>query len=184
MHSLERTTHSALRCGSEVLRRFCLCWPWHPPCSRVSRKSGGISPMFKTPVRMACSNDESLVSTEHGRMYLFRAKLAIKLFLNVVERHISILHPLWHQRPVNKIEIETNSAYTHRPPPISINNTDSLVVHATNSIDQPATLHHHGMFFNSTSWMDGALGVSQWYVPFFYGVLHYGLCHGPRSYLL
>jgi hypothetical protein len=40
------------------------------------------------------------------------------------------------------------------------------VVHATNSIDQPTTLHHHGMFFNSTSWMDGALGVTQWYVYF------------------
>jgi len=52
--------------------------------------------------------------------------------------------------------------YFSSPPPISIDTTDSLVVHATNSIDQPATLHHHGMFFNSTSWMDGALAVSQW----------------------
>jgi iron transport multicopper oxidase len=54
---------------------------------------------------------------------------------------------------------------TWPPPPISVNNTDSLVVHATNSIDQPTTLHHHGMFFNSTSWMDGALAVSQCGIP-------------------
>ncbi|KAF8988433.1 Fet3 protein [Cyathus striatus] len=50
---------------------------------------------------------------------------------------------------------------TWPPPPIEINSTDSLVVHAFNSIDQPTTLHHHGMFFNSTSWFDGALGLSQ-----------------------
>ncbi|KAF9809804.1 hypothetical protein IEO21_07247 [Rhodonia placenta] len=54
---------------------------------------------------------------------------------------------------------------TWPPPPIVVNNTDSLLVHATNSIDSPATLHHHGMFFNSTSWMDGAMGVSQCGIP-------------------
>lgn len=53
-----------------------------------------------------------------------------------------------------------------RPPPIEVNTSDSLLVHVTNSIDKPATLHHHGMFFNSTSWMDGAMSVSQWYVHF------------------
>jgi hypothetical protein len=52
------------------------------------------------------------------------------------------------------------------PPAIDISSTDSLVVHATNSISEPVTLHHHGMFFNSTTWFDGALGVSQWYVPY------------------
>ncbi|KAF7966093.1 hypothetical protein HWV62_40182 [Athelia sp. TMB] len=54
---------------------------------------------------------------------------------------------------------------TWPPPPIDISTNDSLVVHATNSLDQPATLHHHGMFFNSTSWMDGAMGVSQCGIP-------------------
>ena len=38
------------------------------------------------------------------------------------------------------------------------------MLHATNSLDQMTTLHHHGLFFNSTSWMDGVLGVTQWYV--------------------
>ncbi|KAG2146288.1 Fet3 protein [Suillus clintonianus] len=51
------------------------------------------------------------------------------------------------------------------PPPIEVSATDSLLVHATNSIDKPVTLHHHGMFFNSTSWMDGAMGVSQCGIP-------------------
>jgi len=49
-----------------------------------------------------------------------------------------------------------------RPPPIDVNTTDNLLVHVMNSLDQPSTLHHHGMFFNSTSWMDGVLGVSEW----------------------
>ena len=51
-----------------------------------------------------------------------------------------------------------------RPPPMDINQDDLLVVHATNSLDQPATLHHHGMYFNATTWYDGAIGVSQWSV--------------------
>ena len=49
-----------------------------------------------------------------------------------------------------------------RPPPVDIQSTDDLLVHAYNSLDQPMTLHHHGMFFNSTSWMDGAVGITQW----------------------
>ncbi|KZT28057.1 multicopper oxidase [Neolentinus lepideus HHB14362 ss-1] len=51
------------------------------------------------------------------------------------------------------------------PPPIDVTTNDTLVVHALNSLDDVATLHHHGMFFNSTSWMDGALGVSHCGIP-------------------
>lgn len=51
----------------------------------------------------------------------------------------------------------------NRPPPISVNSSDSLLIHLTNGLDVPTTLHNHGMFFNSTSWMDGAMAVSQWY---------------------
>ncbi|KAF8551775.1 Fet3 protein [Imleria badia] len=54
---------------------------------------------------------------------------------------------------------------TWPPPPISVNTTDSLLLHVTNSLDAPTTLHHHGMFFNSTSWMDGAASVSQCGIP-------------------
>ncbi|KIJ14567.1 Ferroxidase [Paxillus involutus ATCC 200175] len=51
------------------------------------------------------------------------------------------------------------------PPPISVNTTDALLLHVTNGLDQPTTIHHHGMFFNSTSWMDGAAFVSQCGIP-------------------
>ncbi|TBU58335.1 Fet3 protein [Dichomitus squalens] len=54
---------------------------------------------------------------------------------------------------------------TWPPPPIDVTTNDTLIVHAINSIDQPTSLHHHGMFFNSTSWMDGAVGVSQCGTP-------------------
>ncbi|KAH9932264.1 Fet3 ferroxidase protein [Fomitopsis serialis] len=54
---------------------------------------------------------------------------------------------------------------TWPPPPIVINSTDSLVLHATNSLHEALTIHHHGMFFNSTSWMDGAMGVSSCGIP-------------------
>jgi iron transport multicopper oxidase len=36
-------------------------------------------------------------------------------------------------------------------------------MHAFNSLDEPSSIHHHGMFFNSTSWMDGAMGITQWW---------------------
>ena len=49
-----------------------------------------------------------------------------------------------------------------RPPPYDVQSTDIVIVHAYNSLSAPATLHHHGMLFNSTSWMDGAMGLSQW----------------------
>jgi len=52
------------------------------------------------------------------------------------------------------------------PPPLDVNTTDSLLLHVHNSLDQPTTLHHHGMFFNSTSYFDGAQGVSEWLVHF------------------
>jgi iron transport multicopper oxidase len=51
------------------------------------------------------------------------------------------------------------------PPPIDIQSTDSLILHATNLLDKPATLHHHGMFFNSTSWFDGAMQASHCGIP-------------------
>jgi len=54
---------------------------------------------------------------------------------------------------------------TWPPPPIVINSTDSLVLHTTNSLHDALTIHHHGMFFNSTSWMDGAMGVSSCGIP-------------------
>ncbi|KIM42143.1 multicopper oxidase [Hebeloma cylindrosporum] len=54
---------------------------------------------------------------------------------------------------------------TWPPPPIELNTTDSLLVHVTNSLDLPTTLHHHGMYFNSSSWMDGAQGITECGIP-------------------
>lgn len=51
------------------------------------------------------------------------------------------------------------------PPPVNVQTTDSLLVHVTNSLSDSATLHHHGMFFNTTSWMDGAQGISECGIP-------------------
>ncbi|KAG6900240.1 hypothetical protein C0993_001059, partial [Termitomyces sp. T159_Od127] len=54
---------------------------------------------------------------------------------------------------------------TWPPPPMDVHTDDSLVVHVSNNLDVPSTLHHHGMFFNSTSWMDGAQGVTECGIP-------------------
>ncbi|KAF8804678.1 ferroxidase [Phlegmacium glaucopus] len=54
---------------------------------------------------------------------------------------------------------------TWPPPPVDIKSTDSLIVHVTNSLDQVATLHHHGMFFNSSAWYDGAQGITECGIP-------------------
>ncbi|KAH7920655.1 Fet3 ferroxidase [Leucogyrophana mollusca] len=54
---------------------------------------------------------------------------------------------------------------TWPPPPLDVDTTDSLVLHVSNGLDVPTSIHHHGMFFNSTSWMDGAVGVGQCGIP-------------------
>jgi len=51
------------------------------------------------------------------------------------------------------------------PPPIDVTTRDNLVVHAFNDLSEPATLHHHGVFFNYSTWFDGAEGVSQCGIP-------------------
>nr|AHD24914.1 putative laccase 1 [Flammulina velutipes] len=51
------------------------------------------------------------------------------------------------------------------PPPIQVDSTDSLLVHVSNSLDEPTTLHHHGMLLNNSAWMDGAMGLSECGIP-------------------
>ncbi|KAI0287698.1 Cupredoxin [Russula brevipes] len=51
---------------------------------------------------------------------------------------------------------------TWPPPPIDVTTNDTLVVHTLNSLSEPSSLHHHGMFFNASTWFDGAQSVSQW----------------------
>jgi iron transport multicopper oxidase len=55
--------------------------------------------------------------------------------------------------------------WVYRPPPVEINYGDTLLVHATNKLDVNTAVHHHGMFFNATSWFDGAVGVTQCGIP-------------------
>ncbi|KAJ7054380.1 Fet3 protein [Mycena amicta] len=54
---------------------------------------------------------------------------------------------------------------TWPPPPIDMSANDTLLLHATNSLDTVSSLHHHGMFFNSSSWNDGAVGVTECGIP-------------------
>ncbi|KAH7105424.1 Fet3 protein [Auriculariales sp. MPI-PUGE-AT-0066] len=55
---------------------------------------------------------------------------------------------------------------TWPPPPIRTTVNDTLILHAHNGLgDQPASVHHHGMFFNATSWYDGATMVTQCGIP-------------------
>ncbi|KAL7337621.1 multicopper oxidase-domain-containing protein [Rhodotorula toruloides] len=46
-------------------------------------------------------------------------------------------------------------------PLIEANNGDTVVVHVTNSLDEPVTIHWHGLFQNGTIWEDGPSGVTQ-----------------------
>ena len=56
---------------------------------------------------------------------------------------------------------------TWPPPPINVNASDFLRVHATNSLNTGAgaSLHSHGMFFNHTGYYDGAVGITQCLIP-------------------
>ncbi|ESK96311.1 multicopper oxidase [Moniliophthora roreri MCA 2997] len=54
---------------------------------------------------------------------------------------------------------------TWPPPPLQVQTTDSLIVHAKNSLDQVTALHHHGISFNGSFWIDGTLGVSECGIP-------------------
>ncbi|KAJ6532692.1 Fet3 protein [Mycena vulgaris] len=54
---------------------------------------------------------------------------------------------------------------TWPPPPIDVQQADTLLVHATNSLETVSSLHHHGMFFNASSWNDGAVGVTECGIP-------------------
>ncbi|KAI0287135.1 Fet3 protein [Russula brevipes] len=54
---------------------------------------------------------------------------------------------------------------TWPPPPIDVTTNDTLVVHTLNSLSEPSSLHHHGMFFNASTWFDGAQSVSQCGIP-------------------
>lgn len=54
---------------------------------------------------------------------------------------------------------------TWPPPPVEVTQNDTLIIHAYNGLgDKGTSLHSHGIFFNGSSYYDGAVGVTQWYV--------------------
>lgn len=67
-----------------------------------------------------------------------------------------------HGRALDLHLLQAPSPTYHRPPPIEVSAADTLIVHASNSLDETTSLHHHGMLFNGTSWMDGAVGLGEW----------------------
>ncbi|KAJ7018956.1 Fet3 protein [Mycena alexandri] len=78
----------------------------------------------------------------------------------------------WNLTPVNNVNPDArfprqvfgvNGSWP--PPPLDVQQDNVLIVHAKNFLPTPATLHHHGMFFNSTTWQDGALGVTECGIP-------------------
>jgi hypothetical protein len=81
------------------------------------------------------------------------------------ERRVVGVNNTWPYVVLFQLVIAEIIIYTlslSRPPPIEVESTDKLLLHVTNSLDQPTTLHHHGMFFTQNSWMDGTRQVSQW----------------------
>ena len=50
-------------------------------------------------------------------------------------------------------------------PSIEANEGDTIIVHVNNFLDQGTSLHWHGMFMNSTPFMDGIAGFSQCPIP-------------------
>jgi len=55
---------------------------------------------------------------------------------------------------------------TWPPPPVTVRQNDTLIIHAFNGLPDAATaLHTHGIYFNGSSYYDGAVSVTQWYLP-------------------
>ena len=61
--------------------------------------------------------------------------------------------------------------WVYRPPPIVVNQYDTLRVHAYNGLGGPlgpeigTALHTHGNFFNGSNYYDGAVGLTQCPIP-------------------
>lgn len=99
--------------------------------------------------------------------------LFLQLLLNGVSLVAAGVHDVWWNITYVQ-DINPDGLFIRRaigvngkwpPPPISVNVSDTLIVHATNSLDHPSSLHHHGLFINSSSWYDGGVGISQCGIP-------------------
>ena len=72
---------------------------------------------------------------------------------------VSLYHS-GHIRPMTKWYLSI--------PPVHSHQGDEILIHAYNGLGNPelgTSLHAHGMFFNGTSWYDGAVGVTQCSIP-------------------
>ncbi|KAI5479835.1 laccase [Pseudohyphozyma bogoriensis] len=54
---------------------------------------------------------------------------------------------------------------TWPPPVLDVNGNDTVIVNVHNSLSEGTSIHHHGMFFNKTSYYDGAPGITQCPIP-------------------
>ncbi|GAA6063031.1 hypothetical protein JCM10212_001010 [Sporobolomyces blumeae] len=83
------------------------------------------------------------------------------------------VHELWHNitylttNPDGQFDKEHTVGVngTWPPPIVNVNYNDTLTVHAINGLDQPTSVHHHGIYFNGTNYFDGAPGVTQCGIP-------------------
>ncbi|KAJ1896489.1 ferroxidase fet3, partial [Coemansia sp. IMI 209127] len=75
---------------------------------------------------------------------------------------------------IGYLEVNRDGHYTKRAigvngelpvPPIFINRGDTLVLHVHNSLDEPTSVHAHGLFHNGTAYNDGAGMVTQCGIP-------------------
>merc|ERR1711939_31043 len=54
---------------------------------------------------------------------------------------------------------------TWPPPPLEVRQNDTVRIHVNNYLEEPTAIHHHGMFFNKTSYYDGAMQITQCGIP-------------------
>ncbi|KDQ13082.1 hypothetical protein BOTBODRAFT_33956 [Botryobasidium botryosum FD-172 SS1] len=54
---------------------------------------------------------------------------------------------------------------TWPPPPVVVNQNDTLRIHVHNGLDVPTALHSHGIYFNGSSYYDGAVSITQCGIP-------------------
>jgi FtsP/CotA-like multicopper oxidase with cupredoxin domain len=50
-------------------------------------------------------------------------------------------------------------------PLIRVNRGDRVLIHVTNNLSEPTSLHWHGLYQNGTNWMDGTTGITQCPIP-------------------
>ncbi|KAJ2833379.1 ferroxidase fet3 [Coemansia furcata] len=69
-------------------------------------------------------------------------------------------------KPDGKNERRVIGINGHWPPPVVyVDVGDSLTINANNKLDEPTSLHSHGLFQNGTNYYDGAVGATECGIP-------------------